>query len=654
MGLPTPDLDDRDFQSLVDEAKRLVQKTSPEWTDHNVSDPGVTLIEAFAQMVDQLIYRLNRLPDRHYAKFLELIGVQLFPPTAARGTVTFWLSAPQPAAVLVRAETEVATPRTDIDEPISFATTAELSIVPCEYSRIATGLTGQDAVDRSQELMSGQQVTAFSDPPQPGDAMYVGLSNAVPSGAVLLRIDAPVGGIGIDPRDPPLVWEAWNGQGWSACDVDRDETGGLNRAGDVVLHVPATHEETLIARQRAGWLRCRVLPPDGARTAYTRSPRVASIRAMTVGGTAEIAHAEAVHGEELGTSDGTPGQRFRLAKHPVVPWTEPSTLQVVEPSGRTVSWEPVRDFSRSGPDDRHYRLDAADGEVELGPAVRQPNGTLRQYGAVPPLGSVLTLSTYRIGGGKIGNLAQGVIRVLKTSVPYVSRIENRHPAAGGVDGETMANARLRGPLELRASGRAVTADDFEVLARDVAPDVARVKCIPATDPDSAGGARLLVVPRVVTDDLGRIAWDDLVHPPEELLKRISDHLDSRRLIGTRLVVEPPHYRGVTVVARVTIDLDARAERVQQAALRALYTYLSPLDGGPSGTGWPFGRPVQAFDVFNALARVDGLDQIDDLLLFPAEPDGSRGAPVARLDLDPGALVFSYQHQVRVQPIGGRR
>ena len=62
MVLPAPNLDDRRFQDLVDDAKRLVQQRCPEWTDHNVSDPGVTLIEAFAQMVDQLIYRLNRVP----------------------------------------------------------------------------------------------------------------------------------------------------------------------------------------------------------------------------------------------------------------------------------------------------------------------------------------------------------------------------------------------------------------------------------------------------------------------------------------------------------------------------------------------------------------------------------------------------------------
>ncbi len=70
MTLPAPSLDDRQAQDLVDDAKRLVQKMCPEWTDHNVSDPGVTLIEAFAFMVDQLIYRLNRVPDRLYVKFL--------------------------------------------------------------------------------------------------------------------------------------------------------------------------------------------------------------------------------------------------------------------------------------------------------------------------------------------------------------------------------------------------------------------------------------------------------------------------------------------------------------------------------------------------------------------------------------------------------
>jgi predicted phage baseplate assembly protein len=89
-----PDLDDRRFQDLVDDAKRMVQERAPAWTDHNVSDPGVTLIETVAFMVDELFYRLNRVPDRLYVTFLDLIGVQLHPPAAAVAELVFRLAAP--------------------------------------------------------------------------------------------------------------------------------------------------------------------------------------------------------------------------------------------------------------------------------------------------------------------------------------------------------------------------------------------------------------------------------------------------------------------------------------------------------------------------------------------------------------------------------
>src|SRR5437868_9183790 len=119
MALPVPNLDDRRFQDLVDDAKRLVQQKCPEWTDHNVSDPGVTLIETFAWMTDQVLYRLNRVPERNYVKFLELIGVRLFPPTAARAAITFCLAGPQAATVHTPPVTPVDTLRTHTDEAVA-------------------------------------------------------------------------------------------------------------------------------------------------------------------------------------------------------------------------------------------------------------------------------------------------------------------------------------------------------------------------------------------------------------------------------------------------------------------------------------------------------------------------------------------------------
>ena len=135
MALPVPNLDDRRFQDLVDESKRLVQQKCPDWTDHNVHDPGVTLIELFAWMTDQMVYRLNRIPDRNYVKFLELIGVKLFPPTAARAPVTFWLSAPLPDKVRIPAGTIVASTRTETEESINFATIDDLE--DAQFARCA-------------------------------------------------------------------------------------------------------------------------------------------------------------------------------------------------------------------------------------------------------------------------------------------------------------------------------------------------------------------------------------------------------------------------------------------------------------------------------------------------------------------------------------
>jgi predicted phage baseplate assembly protein len=651
MPLPTPNLDDRDFQDLVDDAKRLVQQRCPEWTDHNVSDPGVTLIEAFAQMVDQLIYRLNRVPERHYIKFLDLLGVELFPPTAATGTVTFWLAAPQPAAVVVRAETEVATPRTDTEEAVVFGTVGDLQIVPCELHRVASQPISGDAVDQTSTLEYGHELRCFSEQPRPGEALLIGLSRAVPACAVVLRFDCPVGGVGIDPRNPPLVWEAWNGAGWTACEVERDETGGFNRPGDVLLHVPTSHRTELIARQRAGWLRCRIVPTARNQPEYTASPRIAAIRAFTIGGTVGIVHAETIHDEILGVSDGAPGQRFALQRRPVLRADRPTVLRVSDEAagGGWTEWLPVADFARSAEHDRHYRLDPVAGEVQFGPAVRQPDGGLRQYGAVLPKGSTLRMSAYRVGGGSGGNIARGLVRVLKTSVPYIARVENRRAVSGGVEGETVDNAKLRGPLELRSSGRAVTAEDFEELARTAAPDAARVRCVAVGEGSDASAVRLLVVPKVTPDSMGRLPDEELRRPPTELLQRIKMHLDACRLIGTRLVVAPPVYHGITVVAQLRAQPPAQADDVRRAAVQALYDYLSPLTGGPERTGWPFGRSVQAFDISAVLAAVPGVATIDEVLIFPAElTTGQRGEPAPRVNVGKDALVMSYQHQVRVR------
>lgn len=646
MTLLAPNLDDRRFQDLVDDAKRLVQERSDRWTDHNVSDPGVTLIEAFAWMTDQLLYRLNRVPDRNYVKFLELIGVHLYPPASAHAPITFWLSAPQPATVTIPAGTEVATVRTGEQPPIVFSTTEERAIVTTSLARVGSMLDGKSLRDHGDAISMKSAVSPFSSPPKPGDALLVGLSAAVPGCAVNLRFVARIEGVGVDPDDPPLAWEAWTGDGWTACELERDTTGGINRDGDVVIHVPPGHVESSIEKLKAAWLRARVTEPHEGQPAYSASPEIRGVTAYTIGGTADAMNAELVRNEYLGESEGVPGGRFRLKKAPVVTGEKALVLEVLV-DGAWQEWTQRPNFAASGPDDRHFVLDAATGQVELGPAVRMPDGSQRRYGAVPPRGAGIRVPLYRAGGGQAGNVAAGSLSVLKASIPYVSRVENRRGGRGGVDGEDIEQAKLRGPIVLRTRDRAVTAEDFEHIARDVAPEVARVRALPVSDGAEAGSVRVLVVPAVSSTG-GGLAFDELV-PSEETLERITRRLDETRLVGTRVVVEPPAYRGVTIIARVRARPRTDPARLQQDALEALYRYYHPTVGGPEGSGWPFGRPVVAGEVHAALQRVRGTELVEDVRILGADPvTGERGKPTDRLDVEPNALVFSYDHQVLVE------
>ncbi|HVH64962.1 MAG TPA: putative baseplate assembly protein [Candidatus Acidoferrum sp.] len=645
--LPVPNLDDRRFQDLVDDAKRLVQQKCPEWTDHNVSDPGVTLIETFAWMTDQILYRLNRVPDRNYIKFLELIGVRLFPPTAARAAITFWLAGPQPNTVHVRPGTQVATLRTDADEAITFTTIGDLAIVPTSLSRIASTLARDKEIrDHTEALEARLTFYCFDKVPQPDDVLLVGLSDAVPSCAVTLRFRCDIEGVGVDPENPPLVWEAWDGYSWTSCEVDRDGTGGLNRDGDVVLHIPKSHSVSVIDQQRAGWLRARVLKPEPEQPTYSASPMIKGLTAFTSGGTVEAVNAELVENELLGASEGVPGQTYLLKHHPVVPGGAANILEVSSPDGWQ-EWTQVQDFVESKPDDRHFVLDAVNGQVQLGPGVREPDGALRVYGAVPPKGARLRLRSYLIGGGNRGNVARNAISVLKSSIPYISKVQNRRAAEGGVDGEEIENAKVRGPIVLRTRDRAVTMEDYEQLAKEAAPEVARIRCVTAGDGSEAGGVRILVVPAAGSND-GRLRFEQLV-PAEETLQHISRRLDQARVIGTRIVVEPPVYRGVTVVAKLRPRPNANPTRLQADALDALYRYFHPIIGGPDRNGWPFGRPVHVGEVYSVLQGLRATELVEDARLFGADPiSGQRGQAVQRLVIEPHALIFSYEHQVLVE------
>lgn len=133
MSLEAPNLDDRTFDQLLEEAKSRIAQSCPTWTDISPSDPGTVLLELFAYLTDVMIYRLNRIPEKAYVEFLRLMGVTIRPPVAAAVKLQFSLNRAQNSPVEIPRGTRVTVGRADAgSEPPVFATSRTVTIKPGE------------------------------------------------------------------------------------------------------------------------------------------------------------------------------------------------------------------------------------------------------------------------------------------------------------------------------------------------------------------------------------------------------------------------------------------------------------------------------------------------------------------------------------------
>jgi len=646
--LPIPNLDDRGFQDIVDEARSLIPRYCPEWTDHNLSDPGITLIELFAWMMDMLLYRLNRVPDKNFITFLDLIGIRLRPPSAAQADITFRLSAPQPEMVTIPQGTEVATVRTESQQAITFSTDRNLRILVPQLIYCLTSPDGHEFTDHSDTILArAPRFRIFEETPRPGNALYLGFQQDLSGTTLLLTLDCVIEGIGVDPDDAPLIWEIWDAgsQRWARADVERDGTGALNRRGDIELHIPYAFSIRDVDLKRAWWVRCRLVERRPDQRTYSSSPRIRVTEWRSIGGTVPASHAITVEEEILGRSDGKPGQAMELEHAPLLSRRDEETVEIETEQGWE-SWEEVEDFSSSGSDERHFVLDGIGGKVLFGPAIQQPDGQTRQYGAIPPKGSRIRFTRYRYGGGAKGNVGRRTITVLKSSVPYVDAVTNRYAAVGGADAETLESAKIRGPRHLRIRNRAVTAEDFEILAQEAATSVARARCI-QPEPNNgqrAGTVRVLLVPQATAVEQ-RIQPEQL-QIPRSLEEEVRRYLDERRLLTTALSVEAPTYLWVSAQVHVEVSPDLDAVSVAETIERRLYRFLNPLHGGPDGEGWPFGRDLFIADIYALVDGVEGVEYVADAKIYPVNLEaGQVGDHVARLKVPPEGLICSYRHLV---------
>jgi len=432
-----------------------------------------------------------------------------------------------------------------------------------------------------------------------------------------------------------VVWEYWDGREWEPLAVD-DETRGFTASGFAFFVAPDDWVSSSKFTEERFWLRAR-LEQGG----YVKPPRIR----MIVSNAIDAYHQETIRDETLGNSDGSPMQQFRVLRGPlledeVVEVRErqqpapdeivdlgPDAVRPVEPENTQnnevwVRYKRVESFFASTPRSRHYTLEYVSGLITFGDGRR---------GIVPPEGkNSVVARSYRIGGGAIGNVNAGTLTSLGRALAYIESTVNPLPATGGADRETIDEAKNRAPHTIKSRDRAVTSEDYEMLALRASTSLARARCVP--DRSNRGHVTLALVPK------GETRTEELTRrlvPSNEVLRYVKRYLDDRKLVGTVLNVVRPRYKDMSLRVVLIRRSIGTSERLRKDIELKLRRYLHSLVGGRDGKGWEFGRPVLKAELIHLAEEVPGVEGVDGLEIR----DELRNVGVEHLRLDDDELPF---------------
>lgn len=645
-----PVIDDRRYADIVAELRTRIARYTPEWTpvwtDVNDSDPGITLVQLFAWLSEMLLYRMGQVPALAYVKFLDLLGIELRARQSAFAEITFAVAEAHDRPVVeVKARTQVSGEAPEGGPPVVFETERALRALAARLELVLSfdGYAHHDVTEANQRTLAGYE--PFGPLAAAGAALLLGFRYPAAYAGDRMRFAAGELELAVTvaresgsaavlscaqpaSRAYPSAgwrWECWAGSEWKPVEQVRDDTLAFTRSGHVWLKLPAEGlmQPGTVDGRLAFWLRVRLETP-----AYEQVPLLRTLRVNT----AVARQAETLREEVLGGSTGRRDQVLTLANTPVIP----GSLQLVIDEGSGFEpWSQVADLSGSGPDDTHYLLDPASGALRFGDGV---HGRIPVAHVDNPRGNVVARE-YRFGGGTRGNLPAGALKTLLGAVAGLdaSGVANLFPATGGREEETLDEAKRRAPQAIRSRCRAVTASDYEHLAKEAA-NIRRAKALPLFHP----GFPDVKVPGVVSVIVVPDSDADMPLPSPGTLRSVCAYLEDRRTLCAELFVVAPSYQQVRIEGEVVVADDADPGEVKAGIEDALNTYFHVLHGGDDGLGWPFGGTIRFSRVYQRVFTVRGVASVGTLTTYL---DGEPAEACRDVELSPNALLVSAGHRI---------
>lgn len=674
MPLPSPILDDRSFDQLLDELKRRIPVYTPEWTDHNASDPGITLLELFAHLGEALLFRFNQIPETTKLAFLRLLHLPLRPAVPSRAMVA--LTTKKLEGVLVQLKADDGTPTEALAGKTPFEIETETYVFPIRGVAIAKQLAPppgdadadadaqaaiQRALDARGPLAANEVETHYNvatlegDPTDPSthvdfaatvdDTMWI---------AVLRGID--------EPADPAAFFDSLKGKTINIGIYPDEVVPTIDQIDSCPGTGVAATPPAIVWQLSAGLddrrrPRYDALVPLGDTTRGLTQPGIVRLRLPR-----DASRFGALRAGDLdnpnreGTDDLPPPIENEKDAEKLLFW-----LRAYRRDGgplRKLAWvglnaSEVVQYQTSLPEylgtgtaqagqqvalsHRDVVKGTVDVQVEEGGIRWQPWQEVDNFfasgdddrhfvvdgeagtitfgngvnGRAPQIAERIRARSYRHGGGRVGNVAAKAINKL-TRVPDV-KIANVLPARGGEDKESIESALERIPGEFRRHDRAVAASDFRELAlMTPGADVGRAEVLPLFHPKRRDELAPGCVSVVVwpKEDPQR---PDAPLPSRSVLSGVCRWLDTRRLVTTELYVIPPTYRRIAVSVGIEVKNGYGVEAVSRWVELVLRQYLAPLPPyGPSGGGWPLGRRVHGPELEAAALQVEGVEFLHGL------------------------------------------
>lgn len=656
--LPQIELDQENFEQIMEEARSRISGICPEWTDFNYHDPGITILELFAWLKEIQQFHMDQVGPLHIQKFLKLLHIT--PKEAGPSRMKLYLASPKPVFLREGARFYAG--------DVCFETEVEEQ-TPGGRIRlgVSEGREGSVSIDGRQLPYDGRlRFYPFGRRPELGNVFYLCMENPFISGiryrlSVLLYDGYAVRRNRIEENMPVCLTdveaEVLTDSGWSSVSVMSDETQGFLQSGRIEMRVSGRMKKAEMYGGAGYWL--RFVLKDGE---YDVAPAITGISASHIclcqrKTRAASCHVKAEKDErgrilcrnqlsltdknihfyrrigaryypydsvmkEMGDDErmrfilgsdaqegdtffitasdpecddrleieatGFPDQEYPIEESFLIPSRFGILVEDILEPGAFRRWERVEDFDSSKPDSLHYVLDSESRTLRFG------NGI---HGMIPEGNIRITDLCFTMG--KQGNVRSHQITAADSELSGV-RIVSFMDASGGCDRENAQNCFKRFCRQMEKSDRAVSAQDYERLVRQV-PGLMIQSCRVMDDSDNSC-VRIAVRP---FSEGGKASLS------EAYRKNIEIYLDKRRLIGTKIVILPPEYVEIRVYAEVRIQghyLEAR-ETVERE-IREFFREQEQ----------EFGKPVLRGRLYG---RIDSLSCVEELLTLNIEARGDR-------------------------------